>query len=166
MQFFYFDTIHAIKAHDFIIENSGGRKGTLNVGLVDSVVGHIQNDVYYPLLEDKLCHLFFSINKNHAFIDGNKRTSIVLSAYFLELNGFDFKVGYFIREMENIAVLVADNKIDKELLYQIIISILYLQFLNYHLSYYFYLNYNYIYLQIQYHLTIFQHHTTNILILQ
>lgn len=125
MPFYYFDTVHAIKEHDFIIKSSGGRSGIINTGLVDSVIQHIQNDFYYPELEDKICHLFFSINKNHAFNDGNKRTSIVLSAYFLELNGFDFKVNYFIQEMENIAVHVADNRIDKELLYEIIKSILY-----------------------------------------
>ncbi len=83
------------------------------------------SNLYYPEIEDKVCHLFFSINKNHAFNDGNKRSSIVLSAYFLELNGFDFKVDYFIREMENICVHVADNQIDKELLHEIVSSVLY-----------------------------------------
>jgi death-on-curing protein len=92
MKYFYFDIKYAIKEHDYIIEHSGGKNGILNIGIAESVLDHIQNDVYYPELEDKLCHLFFSINKNHAFNDGNKRTSIVLSAYFLELNGFDFKV--------------------------------------------------------------------------
>lgn len=125
MDYFYFSTEHAIKEQDFIIENSGGRKGIINIGLVDSVLEHIKNDLYYPEFENKVCHLFFSINKNHAFEDGNKRTSIVLTAYFLEANGFDYKVGRFIREMENIAVHVADNKIDKLLLQEIITSILY-----------------------------------------
>lgn len=125
MDYFYFSTEHAIKEQDFIIENSGGRKGIINIGLVDSVLEHIKNDLYYPEFENKVCHLFFSINKNHAFEDGNKRTSIVLTAYFLEANGFDYKVGRFIREMENIAVHVADNKIDKLLLQEIITSIIY-----------------------------------------
>ncbi|TDE01536.1 type II toxin-antitoxin system death-on-curing family toxin [Flavobacterium sandaracinum] len=125
MKYFYFDTAHAIKEQDFIIENSGGRKGIINIGLVDSVLEHIQNDSYYPEFENKVCHLFYSINKNHAFEDGNKRSSIVLTSYFLEVNGFDFKVSHFIREMENIAVQVADNKIDKDLLQEIITSILY-----------------------------------------
>lgn len=125
MSYLYFDTNHAIKQQDFIIENSGGKKGIINIGLVDSVLEHIQNDSYYPEFENKICHLFYSINKNHAFEDGNKRSSIVLSAYFLELNGFDFKVSHFIKEMENITVHVADNKIDKDLLQEIIISILY-----------------------------------------
>ena len=67
----------------------------------------------------------FSINKNHAFNDGNKRSSLALGAYFLELNGFDYIVQHFVCEMENITVWVADNVIDKELLHKIISSILY-----------------------------------------
>ncbi len=125
MAFLYFDTPHAIREHDFIIEQSGGRWGVINIGLIDSVLEHIQNDFYYPELEDKVCHLCYSINKNHAFNDGNKRTSIVLGAYFLQINGFEHKVSYFIREMENITVYVADNRIDKALLHEIISAILY-----------------------------------------
>jgi death-on-curing protein len=49
----------------------------------------------------------------------------VLGAYFLELNGFDYVVKRFVKEMENIAVWVADNVIDKDLLLQIISSVLY-----------------------------------------
>ena len=88
---------------------------------------HIQNDDYYPDFEDKITHLVFSINKNHAFTDGNKRSSIALGAFFLELNALENIVSKFIIEMENIAVYVADNKIDKGLLFEIITSIIYEQ---------------------------------------
>ncbi|HDY85989.1 hypothetical protein LCGC14_1561580 [marine sediment metagenome] len=123
--FFYFDVSHAIRAHDWIIEHSGGLAGTKNIGLLQGPLEHIQNDLYYPEMEDKITHLVFSINKAHAFHDGNKRSSLALGAYFLELNGFDYIVQPFIQKMENIAVWVADNVIDKELLHQIIYSILY-----------------------------------------
>lgn len=125
MIFKYFDIEHAIEVQDYIIENSGGRKGILNIGLLSSVLEHVQNDFYYPDLESKVCHIFYSINKNHAFNDGNKRSSIVLSSYFLEINGCDNIVSKFMQEMENIAVHVADNKIDKDLLFEIIYEILY-----------------------------------------
>ncbi len=124
-RFFYFDVAYAVKTHDWIIDNAGGSHGAENLGLLESPLGHIQNDEYYPDIEDKLTHLVFSINKNHAFIDGNKRSSLALGAYFLELNGFDYIVQHFVKEMENISVWVADNVIDKKLLYQIISSILY-----------------------------------------
>lgn len=125
IRFIYFDVDYAIKTHDWIIDVSGGSRGFEDLGLLESPLGHIQNDDYYPELEDKLTHLIFSINKNHAFVDGNKRSSLALGAYFLELNGFDFLVKEFIQKMENIAVWVADNVISKELLHQVISSVLY-----------------------------------------
>ncbi len=125
MSFVYFDTAHAITIHNEIINQSGGILGILNIGLLESVIEHVQNDFYYPELEHKLTHLFFSINKNHSFQDGNKRSSILLSAYFLEINNCNFRIERFISEMENIAVDVADNRIDKDLLFEIIYSIIY-----------------------------------------
>ena len=82
MEFRYFDSGHATYVYDEIILKSGGIGGILNLGILESSLEHIQNDLYYPDLEDKLTHLFFSINKNHSFQDGNKRSSIALSAYF------------------------------------------------------------------------------------
>ena len=120
----YFDIHYAVKTHDYIIAKSGGRSGVLDLGKLESVLEHIKNDLYYPEFEDKLTHLVFSVNKLHAFNDGNKRTSIALGAYFLEVNGIDYCIDKFIIEMENIAVYVADNKIDKALLQEIITSIL------------------------------------------
>lgn len=124
-RFFYFDATHAIKVHDWIIEHSGGLAGTKDIGQIESPLEHIQNDLYYPEMEDKLTHLVFSINKNHAFNDGNKRSSLALGAYFLELNGFDYVVKRFVIEMENVVVWVADNVIGKDLLHQIITSVVY-----------------------------------------
>ena len=48
-----------------------------------------------------------------------------MGAFFLEVNGLESLVDKFIIEMENIAVTVADNIIDKDLLLEIITSIIY-----------------------------------------
>ena len=125
MDFLYFDIAHAVEVHDEIIKTSGGVLGILNLGLLESTLEHVQNDWYYPTLEAKICHLFHSINKNHSFQDGNKRASIALSAYFLEINNYAYRVADFITRMEDNAVHVANNKIDKELLFEIIQSIIY-----------------------------------------
>lgn len=124
MTYNYFTTAYAIKIHDKIIELSGGIEGIKTYGNLDSPLNHIQNNDYYPTFEEKLTHLVFSFNKFHAFNDGNKRTSIAMGAFFLEVNGLDVFVDKFIIEMENIAVTVADNIIDKDLLLQIISSII------------------------------------------
>ena len=120
----YFTSEYAIKIHDKIIQISGGREGIKDYRNIDSPLTHIQNDDYYPSFEEKITHLLFCFNKFHAFNDGNKRTSIAMGAFFLEVNGLDNFVSKFIIEMENIAVTVADNIIDKDLLLEIITSII------------------------------------------
>lgn len=123
---YYFNLSRAIEVHDYIIEKSGGVPGhdANKVTLLESTLDHIQNDLYYPEFLDKITHLLYSINKNHAFIDGNKRSSLALSAYFLELNGYDYCIDVFFQRMEDVVVWVADNRVDKDLLRLIIEDII------------------------------------------
>ena len=124
MQIFYFDTVRAIKIHDWIIKHSGGLVGNREIGLLDSALEDIQNDSYYPCFTKKLKHLILAVNRFHPFNDGNKRSSLVLGAYFLELNGYDYCVNKFIFEMENIVVYIAEGKINDDLLIDILSSII------------------------------------------
>jgi len=55
-------------------------------GQLESVLFNIQNDIYYPTFIDKLTHLIFCLVKFHIFNDGNKRTAIACSSYFLQIN--------------------------------------------------------------------------------
>ncbi len=120
----YFDVRHAVEVHDWIIENSGGLPGLKDLGQLESVLEHIQNDDYYPTFEAKLTHLIFGINKFHAFNDGNKRSSLTLGAYFLSLNGYDYCVPQFVTEMENIVVAIAEGSVDKALLQRVVVSLI------------------------------------------
>ena len=124
MKLLYFTSEYAVKIHDKIIAISGGIEGVKTFRNIDSPIEHIQNDDYYPTFEEKLTHLIFSFNKFHAFNDGNKRISIAIGALFLEINGLGIFINKFINEMENISVTVANNIIDKELLHEIIISLI------------------------------------------
>jgi len=125
MIIFYFDWQHAEQTHDEIIRISGGMSGYhKSYQDLDSIIQFAKHDDYYSTFEDKLTHIIFSINKNHIFSDGNKRTSLALGAYFLEINGYDYCVNNFIKEMENIVVLLADGKISKELLLKIVNSLI------------------------------------------
>ena len=123
MKLIYFNSDYVVSIHHKILNLSGGIYGVKNIGNIDSPLNHIQNDDYYPIFEEKLTHLVFCLNKFHGFNDGNKRASIGIGAFFLEVNGLEMVVDKFIIEMENIAVLVADNVIDKELLQEIITSV-------------------------------------------
>lgn len=84
----YITLEEAIAKHDEIILASGGLLGLRDEGLLISALTMIQNDFYYSEYHEKLTHLIFSINKNHCFIDGNKRASISLGASFLLNNGW------------------------------------------------------------------------------
>jgi death-on-curing protein len=124
MGYIYVDVNYAIRTHDKILEISGGWPGILDGGRLESILEHIQNDDYYPTFIEKITHLVYAINKGHCFNDGNKRTSIALGAFFLEINGLDVLVSKFVIEMENISVAIADNLIDKALFNDIIYSLL------------------------------------------
>lgn len=124
MELIYLTPEDAIKTHQKIIQISGGINGVKTYDNIASPLHHIQNDDYYPTFEEKLTHLVFSLNKFHAFNDGNKRISIAVGAYFLVANGLETFANKFIIEMENVAVTVADNLIDKDLLFEIIFSLI------------------------------------------
>lgn len=117
MAWTYLTLAQAIEVHRKTVEVSGGgAMGHLDLGVLDGVLEHIQNDDYYPVFEDKLTHLFFSACKFHCFQDGNKRIAITLCAQLLLLNGYLYCAGTFIRDMENISYHVAAGRIDKHLL--------------------------------------------------
>lgn len=117
----YMTLEQAIEVHSKTVEKSGGGAlGHLDLGPLEGVLAHIQNDDYYPEIEDKLTHLFFSACKFHCFQDGNKRIAITLCAQMLLLNGYMYCVGSFLREMENVSYHVAAGRIDKDLLHDLI----------------------------------------------
>lgn len=125
MPIVYLTIQQAIDTHAKTVEVSGG--GTLQqieIGKLESVLEHIQNDDYYPTMEDKLTHLFFSANKFHCFADGNKRIAITLCTQMLLFNGYLYCATTFLREMENISYHVAAGSISKDLLHEVISALL------------------------------------------
>ncbi|WP_239374092.1 type II toxin-antitoxin system death-on-curing family toxin [Snodgrassella gandavensis] len=124
----YLEPAEVIANHDKIILASGGLLGIRDEGLLISALTMIQNDLYYPTFSSKLVHLIFSINKNHCFSDGNKRTSLSSGALFLLKNGWPPEfIKAFIINMEEVVVWLADDEIDKNDL-TLIINILFLGF--------------------------------------
>jgi len=125
MSIIYLTLEQAVEVHRKTVEVSGGGAlGHLDLGKLESVLQHMQNDDYYPTFEDKLTHLFFSACKFHCFQDGNKRIAITLCAQMLLLNGYLYCSGHFIREMENISYHVAAGNIDKDMLHEIISAVI------------------------------------------
>jgi len=106
-----------------IVNSGGGNFGELDMGKLESVLFHIQNDYYYPAFLDKLEHLFYCSCKFHCFSDGNKRIAITLTAMFMLKNGYMAVAKEYFKEMENISYHVAAGHIDERLLRRILEAI-------------------------------------------
>ena len=125
METIYLTLEQAVDVHRKTVEVSGGGiLGHLELGKLESVLDHIQNDDYYPTFEEKLTHLFFCSCKFHCFQDGNKRIAITLCATMLLFNGYLRCSSRFLHEMENISYHVAAGSISKELLGEIITAVI------------------------------------------
>ncbi|HEY0162170.1 MAG TPA: type II toxin-antitoxin system death-on-curing family toxin [Edaphobacter sp.] len=72
----------------------GGSDGIRDEGLLDSALGKPRNVFAYRddcTLVRLAASYAFGIARNHAFIDGNKRTALVVSMTFLLLNGWEIE---------------------------------------------------------------------------
>lgn len=86
-----------IAIHDSMIELYGGSFGIRDIGLIQSAIGRPQATFggvdLYPTIFEKASALFHSLMLNHAFVDGNKRTTMTTTARFLAINGYSLRVG-------------------------------------------------------------------------
>jgi len=84
------ETVYAI--HKRQIAEHGGSDGARDEGLLLSALARPQNLPAYseetPDIAQLAAALAYGIAKNHPFIDGNKRTALVIARTFLLLNGF------------------------------------------------------------------------------
>ena len=79
----------ALAAHLEQLAEHGGAKGIRDEGLFESAMARPQNSAAYgePDAATLAANYAFGLARNHAFIDGNKRTALVVSELFLAKNG-------------------------------------------------------------------------------
>ena len=85
------ETVYVIHKRQ-IAEHGGGGDGLRDEGLLLSALARPQNLLAYsedtPDISSLAASYGFGIAKNHSFVDGNKRTALVVARTFLLLNGF------------------------------------------------------------------------------
>ncbi|MGB9104246.1 MAG: type II toxin-antitoxin system death-on-curing family toxin [Terriglobales bacterium] len=85
--------LEALVLHDMQLVAFGGREGIRDVGLLESALARPRNLLAYRKKKPSLARLAaayaFGIIKNHPFIDGNKRTALVIAFAFLDMNGIE-----------------------------------------------------------------------------
>jgi death on curing protein len=87
-------TLAAVLAiHDEQLAEHGGLPGTRDINLLESALARPRQLEAYgnpaPDIAALAASYAFGIARNHAFVDGNKRTSFVVTRVFLVLNGYD-----------------------------------------------------------------------------
>ncbi len=82
-----------ILLHKDIIAASGGSSEIRDEGLLDSALNTpfqtFADAELYPTVIEKAARLGYSLIKNHAFVDGNKRIGAHTMLVFLALNGIE-----------------------------------------------------------------------------
>ena len=85
-----------IALHDLIIENSGGIGGVRDYGLLEASLGRADQTVFgeelYSDTFEKAAAILESIANHHPFIDGNKRTAMAATGYYLVNVGFKLEI--------------------------------------------------------------------------
>ena len=105
-----------ISLHKDIIAVSGGSPEIRDDGLLDSALNApfqtFSGTELYPTIIEKAARLGYSLIKNHAFVDGNKRIGAHTMLVFLALNGIE--VEYEDNDFIQLVLGVAAGEISDE----------------------------------------------------
>ncbi|HVQ11617.1 MAG TPA: type II toxin-antitoxin system death-on-curing family toxin [Methyloceanibacter sp.] len=94
-----------IAIHDEQLAEFGGASGLRDAGALESAIARPLNQYHYGKTElAALAAAYsFGLSRNHAFVDGNKRTAFLAIVTFLGLNDLEFVVP----EPEAVVVMLA-----------------------------------------------------------
>jgi death-on-curing protein len=104
-----------VALHDEQLAEHGGAPGVRDESLLLSALARPRNIAAYatPDLADLAAAYAVGIARNHAFIDGNKRTAIVVAAgVFLPLNGYELAASN--QDIVRVMLAVADGSLPED----------------------------------------------------
>lgn len=112
-----------LKIHASLINATGGSAGILDEGMLDLALNNpfqsFGGKELYPSIQAKAARLCFSLVKNHAMLDGNKRLGAHVMLVFLALNGYELSYGQ--KQLSDVILALASGDIgEKEILQWII----------------------------------------------
>lgn len=112
----FLDINAVLDVHDSLVTKYGGLLGIRDVGLLKSAISQPEASYGGHYLHDDIFHMAaayaYHIVKNHAFIDGNKRTGSGIALLFLRLNNFKRQINN--KEWDQIILDISTNTITKE----------------------------------------------------
>jgi death-on-curing protein len=76
-----------VAVHARVIARFGGSEGIRDYGALESALARPRSGYYSDLIREAAA-LWESLSQNHAFLDGNKRVAVTVTAAFLRVNGY------------------------------------------------------------------------------
>jgi death on curing protein len=113
----HIDIDTTILIHDDLIQTYGGLPGMNREGMIklESALAQpmatFDGTLLHPSKEEQAAAYLFHICMAHAFLDGNKRTSVAVMETFIALNGWTLLASN--QELEYMVLNVANNKYTK-----------------------------------------------------
>jgi len=102
----------ALAIHERQLSEHGGGSGVRDEGLLESALGKPQNLFAYSDgtvdLAAMAASYAFGLARNHPFVDGNKRSALVISRTFLRLNDADINATKEDKYMTFLALAAGD----------------------------------------------------------
>ncbi len=112
----FLTTADALAIHAQQLERFGGSDGVREQGLLDSGVAQAQASFGGQLMHSDVIAMagayWFHIVRNHAFVDGNKRTGLLACLVFLRRHGWS--LDHVSPALYEVTLALADGKLSKE----------------------------------------------------
>lgn len=106
--------VELIEIHELVVKRTGGATGIRDLGRLEAVVATQHQAVFgktlYPNIWARAAAMVRGIIADHPFIDGNKRTGMLVGLTLLEIN--DSKTSFKKGEIEDFAVKVATEHLE------------------------------------------------------
>jgi death on curing protein len=103
-----------LQIHALVIQETGGLAGLRDLGRLESAVAtqtqHVFDQELYQGEVEKAAALIRAVIADHPFVDGNKRTAMLIGLTFLRVN--DISIKFVNGEIEDFAVKIAVDKLD------------------------------------------------------
>ena len=76
-----------LAVHARLIARFGGSDGLRDRAALEAALARPRSGYYSDLIQEAAA-LWESLSQNHAFVDGNKRVAVTMTAVFLRVNGY------------------------------------------------------------------------------
>lgn len=116
MEYYFITYLQALKIHHELIETFGGPDGIRDENLQRSALSQasasFQGEYLHKNIYEMGAAYLFHVVRNHPFIDGNKRTGLMLALIFFSLHGIEIDCDEDL--LYEKVILVAEGKMKKE----------------------------------------------------